>query len=182
MSLRGLGNAFHLEHFDHVADLDVVEALQPETALEARLDLRDVVLEPLERGELAFPHDHAVAEQAGLGVALAGDGALGDHAAGNRADLRHLEGIAHLRHADALFLEGRFEQAGHGLLDLVGHVIDDRVLADVHLFAIRHLGGVAIGPFIGGLIGSYAGTAAFVLLMPLPMLTPFLAFYLAFLT
>src|SRR6185436_17037417 len=87
-SLRRLRDALHLEHFDHVANLDVVETLQAQAALEAGLDLGHVVLEALERGELAFPHHDVVAEQAGLRVALAGDAAVGDHAAGNGADLR----------------------------------------------------------------------------------------------
>ena len=40
---------------------------------------------------------------------LARDAAVGDHAAGNRADLRHLERLAHLGGADARFLERRLE-------------------------------------------------------------------------
>ena len=63
----------------------------------------------------------------------AGDAPLGDHAAGDGAELRRLEGVAHLRRADAHFLERRIEQPGHRLLHLVGDVVDDRVEADVDL-------------------------------------------------
>src|SRR5688572_3881384 len=81
----GLRHPLHLEHFDDVANLDVVEVLEAHAALEAGLDLGDIVLEALERGELAFPHHDVVAQQARLGVALARDAAVGDHAAGNGA-------------------------------------------------------------------------------------------------
>ena len=50
--------------------------------------------------------------------------------------------------AEAHFLERRLEQARHRLLDLVGHVVDDRVEADVDLLALGQVGGVAIGPHV----------------------------------
>ena len=62
---------------------------------------------------------------------------FGDHAAGDRAELRHLEDVAHFGDADPDFLERRIEQPGHRLLHLVGDVVDDRVLADVDALARR---------------------------------------------
>src|SRR5687768_5697486 len=47
-ALSRLRDPIHLEHFDHVANLDVVEVVQAHAALEAGLDLGDVVLEALE--------------------------------------------------------------------------------------------------------------------------------------
>src|SRR5262245_13752429 len=55
--LRGGRDALLQEHLDHVADLDVVEALEADAALEPGLDLAHVVLEAAERSDLAFVDD-----------------------------------------------------------------------------------------------------------------------------
>ena len=57
-------------------------------------------------------------------------------AAGHGADLGDAEGLADLGLALVDFLEHRREQAGHGLLDLVGQVVNDRVQADVDLLLL----------------------------------------------
>ena len=54
----------------------------------------DFVLEALQRRELAFVDDHVVAQQADAGAAL--DGAFGDAAAGDLADLGDVEDFADL--------------------------------------------------------------------------------------
>src|SRR5207253_1693788 len=104
-ALRRLRHPLHREDFDDVADLDVVEALERDAALETRLDLADVFLEAAERSDLALPGDDVVAEQAGLGVAAAPDRALEDRAAGDHADLRRLEDLPHLGRAEPRLLE-----------------------------------------------------------------------------
>ena len=58
-----------LEDLELVAFLDVVVVLQRQAALEAGLDLAHVVLEALERIELAGVDDHVVAQQAHLRAA-----------------------------------------------------------------------------------------------------------------
>src|SRR3954469_22445224 len=65
----------HLEGLDGIADLDVVERPEPDTALEPFADLGGVVLEPPQRlhREVAVDDD-AVADQPGLGVAPDGAG------------------------------------------------------------------------------------------------------------
>ena len=60
-------DAFGDEHFDDVADLDVVVLLEADAALEPGLDFRDVVLEAPQRADLALEDDDVVAEQTGLG-------------------------------------------------------------------------------------------------------------------
>src|SRR5690606_30744945 len=50
---------FDLERLEDVLLLDVVEALEADAALEALGDLLDVVLEALERVDLALPDRHA---------------------------------------------------------------------------------------------------------------------------
>ena len=47
-------DALHREHLDHVADLEVVELVEADAALEAGLDLADVVLEAAQRADLAL--------------------------------------------------------------------------------------------------------------------------------
>src|SRR5436190_6863225 len=139
-------DALHDEHFDDVADLDVVEAFEADAALEARLHLARIVLESSERPDLAFVDDDVVAQQTRLCVARARDAAFGHHAAGNRAELRDFERLANLRRADANLLERRIEEARHRLLHLIGHVVDDRVRADFDAFARRDVFGVAVRP------------------------------------
>src|SRR6185436_7194473 len=64
------------EGLDDVADLDVVELLEADAALEARLDLGHVVLEAAERADLPLVDDLAVAQQARLRVARPDDAPL----------------------------------------------------------------------------------------------------------
>src|SRR5712691_9109022 len=104
-ALRSDSHAFHGEDFDHVPDLQVVVLIEADTALKTRLDLADIVLETAERADLAGVDDDVVAEQACLRITGARDAALGHHAAGDGAELRHLERFAHIGDADADFLE-----------------------------------------------------------------------------
>ena len=79
-------------------------------------------------------NEHVVAQQANF--VIAPDHAVVDIAPGNAADLRNPEHVAHLRAALVDFLEHGFQHPGHGLLDLVGQFVNDRVQADVHLFLL----------------------------------------------
>ena len=72
----------HLVGLDHVADLEVLEVVEADAALVARLHLARVVLEAAQAGDLARVDDDVVAHQAGRRVA--GDLAVGDEAAGDR--------------------------------------------------------------------------------------------------
>src|ERR1044072_7418003 len=90
---------FDFEGLDDVLLLDVAVALEADTALEALGDLLDVVLEALERVELAFPDDGVVAGEAG--VARTDDLALDDVRAGDD-DAADLEDGADFRLALAL--------------------------------------------------------------------------------
>src|SRR5690242_11147556 len=84
-ALRGDRHPLLEEHFDHVADLDVVELLEADAAFETRLHLARVVLEAPERADFSGVHHDVVAQQARLRVARARDPSLGDHAPGNRS-------------------------------------------------------------------------------------------------
>ena len=65
--------------------------------------------------------------------------ALGDHAAGDRAEPRDLEQRAHLRLADRLLRLDRREHADERLLDVLGELVDHPVRADVDALALREL-------------------------------------------
>src|SRR5262245_20477803 len=58
-SVQGRRDLFLGERLDHVAGLQVLEAVEPDAAVEAGADLRGVVLEPLERDDLALVHHAA---------------------------------------------------------------------------------------------------------------------------
>ena len=124
--------------------LDVLEAGEVDTALDALTDFADVVLEALERGDLALPDLVAFAEQADLRVAA--DEAVGDTAAGDLADLGDLEDVEDLGAAGVVLLEDRLEEAVHGLGDLVLQLVDDGVQADLDVLALGDFGGLAVGP------------------------------------
>src|SRR2546430_10034473 len=57
------GDLLDAIRFDQVADLDVVEVLDADAALEALPHLAHVVLEALEGGDRALVHLHAVADR-----------------------------------------------------------------------------------------------------------------------
>src|SRR5437764_10816363 len=114
----------HLEGLDDVALLDVLEALDADAALEALAHLGDVLLEMPQRRDLPFEDHAVVAQQAHAGGA--GNQPVHHHAAGDHARLRNLERVTHLGAALEDLLELRIEHAGHGGLDLVDQVIDDR--------------------------------------------------------
>src|SRR5476649_1318829 len=100
---------------EQIADLDVVEVLDADAALEPVLHFLHVVLEAAERADDAVVHFGAVANHAH--AALPVDHAAADDAAGDRADLRDLERLAHFGFAvDDFLLVGAqhaFERGAH---------------------------------------------------------------------
>ena len=73
------------------------------------------------------------------------DAPVEHHTAGNGAGLGNLEQVPHLGRSQPHFFQRRLQQSGHGLLDLVGHVVNHRMVADIHLLALGNFRGVAIG-------------------------------------
>src|SRR4030042_5204972 len=139
-SLQRLGLLDDLEGFQYIAGFQVVVVLHADAALVARFHLPGVFLETLQGGDLAGVNDHPVPHQARRGVAP--HDPVGHVAAGDDADLGDLYHVAPLRGADGLLLQARGQHALHGGLDVVDDVVDDVVLADLHLLAVRQvLGG-----------------------------------------
>ena len=109
-------------------------------------DFAGVVLEALELRELAFVHHDVVAHQPHIGAAL--DGAVGDAAAGDVADLRHLEDLEDHRVAEHGLADRWREQAGHRLLHVVDEVVDDVVVADLDAGALGGLARFLVGAHV----------------------------------
>ena len=106
---------------------------------EAKLDAEfaHVVLEVLERGELARPDDDVVAQQAHLRAAA--HEALEHAAARDVADLRHADDLADFEEADLRFAQLRREQARKRSLHVVDGSVNDVVVADVDAFVFGKL-------------------------------------------
>ncbi|CAD5987479.1 protein of unknown function [Streptomyces sp. KY75] len=137
----------HLVRRDDVVDLDVVEVSEVDTALEAFADLGDVVLEAAQTGDVEVLRDDlAIAQQARLGVAL--DLAGADQHTGDVAQLGRAEDLADLRRAELDLFVLRLEHALEGRFDLFDRLVDDRVVPDVHAFALGHLLGTPCGAHV----------------------------------
>src|SRR5262249_40422758 len=113
-----------LERLDDVLVFEIAVAVERDAALEALGDLFDVVLEALERVELAFPDHRVVAHEAR--VVAPANLALDDVAAGDD-DPADLEDLPDLRLARELLDLRRRKEAFHRSADVVDRVVDDRV-------------------------------------------------------
>ena len=123
------------EALDDVAGAHVLVVLEGHAAFLAGRDLAHLVLEALQRLELAFVDDDVVAEQADIGAAL--DDAFGDPAAGDLADLRDLEDLQDLGVAEEGLAPLGREHARHRRLHIVDEVVDDVVVADLDAVGLR---------------------------------------------
>src|SRR5829696_439903 len=127
-----------LEGLDHVADLDVLVVLEHDAALETGLNLTDVVLEAAQGTDPAGPDHRALAHEPDRRAA--DEAAVADRAAGDRADARGLEELEDLSLAERLLDLLGLEHALHRRPQVLGHLVDHRVGADLDALA---LGGAA---------------------------------------
>src|SRR3984893_2749376 len=141
-SFRG-GQLYDLEAFKNVANLDVVEIGDADSAFKAGTDFAGVVLEALQRTELGGVDDYPVAQHADLGIAF--HQAVENIAAGDGAGTFDLEDVANFGPAQIIFLDYRFQQAFHGLLNFIGYFVNNVVRADVHAFLLCQIQGFTIG-------------------------------------
>src|SRR3954466_10658651 len=58
--------AFHEEGFDGISDLEIIVIVNADTAFISAGHLRHVVLEALQRSDLAFEYHHVIAQQSNL--------------------------------------------------------------------------------------------------------------------
>src|SRR5262245_51215437 len=143
-SLKGGLDLFELERLDDVAFLDVVVALETDTALDPLANLARIVFEALEAHELARPHDHAVAHQTHIGGAL--DDAFAHDAARHRAHLADAEHLTHGSLAELLLDLGRREQTLHRVLHVVDDFVDDAVESNLDAVVLGSLARLARRP------------------------------------
>src|SRR6266852_2815134 len=123
--------------FNHVAFLHVVIVLDVDTALHAVTHFAGIILEPLERPDLALVNLDTIAHEPDFRITF--DGAIQHGTARHGADLRHAEGVTHFGAALVSFLDEGFKQAGHGFLDLILEFVNDRVQADINFLLLRQL-------------------------------------------
>src|SRR5438105_9528401 len=123
-----------LEDLEDVALAEVVEAFEEDAALEALRHLAHVVLEAPELRDRRLVDDGAVADDPHAGAAA--DDAAGHVAAGDRAEARDPEELAHLHLAERLLGLDRAEHADERLLDVLRELVDDAVGADVDALAL----------------------------------------------
>src|SRR4051812_22729766 len=84
---------FHPERLDAITDLEIIEVLDTDSALETLADLADVILEAFETGQGAGIDRRTVTGNPRLGCPL--NGAAPDHAACDGAHFAHLEQLEH---------------------------------------------------------------------------------------
>src|SRR5208282_5584803 len=113
------------------------EAFNADAALHAGPDFVDVVLEAAQGLDDALVDQALSAENAGF---AANQAAVVDDAAGDVAAFGQLEDFADLGRADDDLFDDRFQQAGHGFLDLVDQFVNDRVELDLNPFPFGQVG------------------------------------------
>src|SRR5918999_1856917 len=92
MNMRGVGLSRYflgLEGLDHVAHLDVLEALEPDATLESGCDLAHVVLEALQRSHSCLVDHGTVAHETSPGIAT--NDSLGDIATGHGSGAQNVD-------------------------------------------------------------------------------------------
>ncbi len=134
------------EGFEKIAFFQIAVVGDADAALHAVGDFARVVLEALERGDLAFVDLLAAAHH--LDFRVAADDAVLYTAAGDGADLGNPEDGEDFGAAEVAFLERGFEQTHHGEAHLILQLVDDGVEADFDVLLLRQLGGLALGAHI----------------------------------
>src|SRR5690606_13750286 len=136
-----------LEALQDVAHLDVVETAQRQTAFEAFADFGCIVFEPFQTRQVhRLADDGAVAEQTYLRVAS--DDARGDHTTGDVADLGGAEHLQDLGLTELGLFVLRFEHPLQRRFDLVGGLVDHRVVPNLDTFAVGDLGRLALRAYV----------------------------------
>src|SRR5690606_27116982 len=118
-----LAGALHAVGHDLVAFFEVVEARDGDAALEAGRHLALVVVEALERVDLALVQLLAAAQHAGDRATT--HRARADERTGDRVATADAEDLPHLGASLLALLVDRLEQTLHGTLDVVHDLVDD---------------------------------------------------------
>src|SRR3990167_4014456 len=146
LRLELLLKMFMRVELERVADFDVVEPFDADTALISGVYLFHVVFEPLQGCELAFEdhdpvpdHPHAVIPR---------DLSVRDHTTRDSAYTRYGERLPDFGVSRNLFLDYRLEEAFHGAPDPVDELVDNGVELERHTLPLGYLKGVGVGSYI----------------------------------
>src|SRR5258707_2420440 len=138
------GKLLHVEAFQDVADLYVVEVGDAGAALKAGAHFARVIFEALERIKLRRVNDGSITHNSYLRVTL--EDAVHDVTTGDCAGTFDPERVANFPATEIVLLKDRLEQAFHGFFELVGNFINDVVHADVDFFLLRKFSRLALRP------------------------------------
>src|SRR5437773_1392644 len=136
-SLQFLRHFFQGVTFDHVSDLEIIEAIQADAAFHPGADFVDFILETSQRQGDALIDKALAALDAHFAF---DDAAVGDDAPGNVAALGEREDLAHFGGADDDLPDQRVQQAGHRFLHFVDEFVNDRVEFDLDSFTLGQIG------------------------------------------
>src|ERR1700744_354803 len=136
-------DGFDLETLDNVALLHVLIIGESHAAFLADLNLAHFVLEALERRQIAFVNDDIVADQANLRATT--HQAFGDLAARHLADLADGEDFQDFRVAEEFLSRLRRQHARQRGFDVVNHVVDDAVIADIDAITLDTVARLIVG-------------------------------------
>ena len=102
LSLERTGDFGHLEDFELIVNLNVIVALETQTAFAASLNFAHIILEVLQAGEFAGPDHHVVAQESSAGIAA--NHTFEHAAAGNETDLGHTDDLTDFQQTERRFL------------------------------------------------------------------------------
>src|ERR1017187_4048711 len=125
------------EGFKKVAFLQIAESAETDTALHAVGDFAGIVLEALERTDLAFVDLLPTAHHLDLGVTT--DDSILNTAAGDGAHLGNAEDVDDFCAAHIVLFECGFEQSHHGQVHFVLQLVNDGVQSDLNVLLLRQL-------------------------------------------
>ena len=146
LSLERTGDFGHLEDFELIVNLNVIVALETQTAFATGLNFAHIVLEVLQAGEFAGPDHHVVAQEASAGIAAYH--AFENTAAGNEPNLGHADNLTDFQETQRRFLLLGRKHAAHGRADFINSIVDDVVVTNIHVFLFSKLAGLLISAHV----------------------------------
>ena len=135
----GRSHLFFDIRFDHVAQFEIVEAIQRDTTFIPLLHFAHVIFKAAQTANRSIKDDDVIADQPRLRSAF--DEAIQHIRTRNRTNPRYANDVAHFSLAEHSFLDGRIQHTDHGIANFFFDFIYDRMQANIHIFLL--------GRFIG---------------------------------
>lgn len=134
------------EHFDHIANANVVVVLHADTTFHTVTDFVNVIFEAAQGFQLAFIDNHVVAQNADWVMTF--DRPFGNHTARDSAKFRRFKDITDFSQTDDLLFQFRREHTAHRRFHFVDQVIDDGVVAQIRAFRFDNFTCRCIGTYV----------------------------------